>query len=302
MAIADGTSACPAQADPIYADWKARDLKARLEMLLHMEDAQTQAVRSLTTAKAIWDYLIATYERKNKASQVNLYKKLNSLHMEEDGEADKFIRLWRLAMDDLIIFGLVLPDEFQAVLLLAALPPSWQPFVTTKTNVPNLTLPLLIPSILEEYEMRRTVVPDTSSSSTSVAMFSRNLPSRRHQFGSFSSNTSSHGASSSNWRPRSSFLPSSRSQKPSTSRNHFRFPKPYCNGCKVTGHDDRNCWKQHGRPRRNHANYVSNSTSDEESDLEVFESSTQSSEEDILLCLMAIDMTQSLPYNIPSTS
>ncbi|MCO5579952.1 hypothetical protein L7F22_033819 [Adiantum nelumboides] len=189
MAIVDGTSACPAPTAPTHADWMAKDLKARLEMLLHMEDAQTQTVRTLTTAKAIWDYLIATYERKNKASQVNLYKKLNTLIMEEDSEADKFIRLLRLAMDDLIISGLVLPDEFQAVLLLAALPPSWQPFITTKTNLPNLTLPILIPSILEEYEMRRTIVPNASSTSTNIAMYSRNMPSRGRKFGPSSTRT-----------------------------------------------------------------------------------------------------------------
>lgn len=302
MGIVDGTSVCPAPAAPTHADWLAKDLKARLEMLLHMEDAQTQAVRTLTTAKAIWDYLIATYERKNKASQVNLYKKLNSLIMEEDGEADKFIRLWRLAMDDLIISGLVLPDEFQAVLLVAALPPSWQPFITTKTNVPNLTLPILIPSILEEYEMRRTVVPTTSTTSTNIAMLSRDIPSRGRQFGPSSSRPPPHGASSSNWRSRSSPHFSSRSNRQSTSRHPFRFPKPYCNRCKVTGHDDRSCWKQHGRSRRNHANYVANSTSDEESDLDVIDTSSQSSQEDIFLCLMATHISQSLPYNIPSTS
>ncbi|MCO5558697.1 hypothetical protein L7F22_012283 [Adiantum nelumboides] len=195
MAIVDGTFVCPAPTAPTHADWMAKDLKARLEMLLHMEDAQTQTVRTLTTAKAIWDYLIATYERKNKASQVNLYKKLNTLIMEEDGEADKFIRLWRLAMDDLIISGLVLSDEFQAVLLLAALPPSWQPFITTKTNLPNLTLPILIPSILEEYEMRRTIVPNASSTSTNIAMYSRNMPSRGRKFGPSSTRTQFQGLS-----------------------------------------------------------------------------------------------------------
>lgn len=37
--------------------------------------------------------------------------------MDEDGEADKFICFWRLAMDDLIISSIVLLDDFQAILL-----------------------------------------------------------------------------------------------------------------------------------------------------------------------------------------
>ncbi|MCO5582551.1 hypothetical protein L7F22_036448 [Adiantum nelumboides] len=130
LTIADGTTLQPDPADvAAVAAWKKRDLSARLELLLHMEDAQTQAVRTLTTAHDIWKRLESTYERKDVSAQVNLLKKLITLTVEDTSDIAKFTRIWRLALDDILISGLALPENVQAVLLLAALPQSWQSFI-----------------------------------------------------------------------------------------------------------------------------------------------------------------------------
>ncbi|MCO5566609.1 hypothetical protein L7F22_020286 [Adiantum nelumboides] len=87
LTIADGTTLQPDPADvAAVAAWKKRDLSARLELLLHMEDAQTQTVRTLTTAHEIWKRLESTYERKDVSAQVNLLKKLITLTMEDTSE------------------------------------------------------------------------------------------------------------------------------------------------------------------------------------------------------------------------
>ncbi|MCO5574715.1 hypothetical protein L7F22_028505 [Adiantum nelumboides] len=69
LTIIDGTTPQPNPTDAAaLTAWKALDLSARLELLLHMEDAQTQTVRTLTTANAIWERLRTTYERKDVSS------------------------------------------------------------------------------------------------------------------------------------------------------------------------------------------------------------------------------------------
>ncbi|MCO5552058.1 hypothetical protein L7F22_005568 [Adiantum nelumboides] len=66
LTIADSTTLQPDPADvAAVAAWKKHDLSARLELLLHMEDAQTQTVRTLTIAHEIWKRLESTYERKD---------------------------------------------------------------------------------------------------------------------------------------------------------------------------------------------------------------------------------------------
>lgn len=47
--------------------------------------------------------------------------------MGTDQEVEPFVQNWRLAMDDVTLSGLDLPARVQAIILLAALPSTWQP-------------------------------------------------------------------------------------------------------------------------------------------------------------------------------
>ena len=98
--IVDGGTLCPDRADPAQAqavqDWEGRDLTARLELLLHMDDAQKQTVRTKTTAFDIWTQLRDTYEHKNVGSQVHNLKTLIKLNMNESEDVEKFIQGWRV--------------------------------------------------------------------------------------------------------------------------------------------------------------------------------------------------------------
>lgn len=81
----------------------------------------------------------------------------------EEQEVPKFVESWRLQLDDTILSGVDLGNH-----LLAALPSTWQPFITTRTNA-QLTIPTLIPAILQEHILRTTV--SCSSSHNPIAMF-----------------------------------------------------------------------------------------------------------------------------------
>ena len=52
---------------------------------------------------------------------------------ENDDVGHTIVKNWRLLLDDVILSGLSLPSSVQFALLLAALPPSWQPFISTKS-------------------------------------------------------------------------------------------------------------------------------------------------------------------------
>ncbi|MCO5560242.1 hypothetical protein L7F22_013853 [Adiantum nelumboides] len=163
MGVVDGTSARPAAGHADLADWIKSDLAARLELLLHMEDTQKHNVRCLTSAKEIWDRLKDSYKHKDVSSQVTLLKKLTNLSMDETSSVKKFLESWRNALDDVALSGLALPENVQAVMLLAALPSSWQAFISTK-SVATLTVPTLIPSIMQEQTLRMSKQqPSTSS-------------------------------------------------------------------------------------------------------------------------------------------
>mgnify|MGYP002775436766 FL=1 len=124
--IVDGTDVCPAIHDPTKAldvqTWKRRDLNARLELLLHMEDTLKQSVRTLTTSKQIWDRLEADYLHTDVMSQVANLKTLINMNMNENDDVDTFVKNWRLRLDDVILSGLSLPSSVQSALLLATLP------------------------------------------------------------------------------------------------------------------------------------------------------------------------------------
>ncbi|MCO5580381.1 hypothetical protein L7F22_034248 [Adiantum nelumboides] len=213
--------------------------------------------------------------------------------MDETSPVEKFCESWRNALDDVALAGLDLPENVQAVMLLAALPSSWQPFVSTKT-VATLTVPTLISSIMQENILRMSKQNPSSISTTSnLAMFSRSSSSSSRSRSFRPANRFSSSKSSS-WRRKSSN---------STSKPPFEVKKPYCKGCKIYGHNDRNCWHNRGKKKYNQAHCASGSHTETESEAESCEScNTQYSTEDAHFCCTADTFSEPLPYNVPETS
>lgn len=174
-------------------------------------------------------------------------------------------------MDETILSGVDLTPHVQAMVLLASLPPSWQPFVTTKTT-PNLSVPMLVPTILQESTMRQSLSSTTHA--TPLAMVANSSRYRRpHQ-----SRRSLHSSQRYN---RSRFSP----------KGGFQLKKPYCKICARPGHHTRDCWHNKGKsqsnPHRNQANYASDSDCSHSSSNSSYSQSSKSSDADVNLAFMA---------------
>ncbi|KAI5061161.1 hypothetical protein GOP47_0023666 [Adiantum capillus-veneris] len=108
--------------DAEKATWKKKDLEARTEIVLHLGDRQLQLVRTLETAHEMWTLLKTQYQQTNVVSRVFLHKQLNDIQMVNYPTTEAFLEAWQSANDHLLIAGLLLPDEVQVNILLAALP------------------------------------------------------------------------------------------------------------------------------------------------------------------------------------
>ena len=114
LTIVDGTDVCPDVTVPTNAPnvqiWKQRDLNARLELLLHMDDTLKQSVRTLTTSKQIWDRLEADFLHTNVTSQVANLKELLNMNMTKNDDVD-IVKTWKLSHDEVIFSRRSLPTS-----------------------------------------------------------------------------------------------------------------------------------------------------------------------------------------------
>lgn len=100
--------------------------------------------------KEIWDRLKSIYEHSDIASQVFAHRHLVNHSLKEDGNVSTFLEEWQRFYDEASTAGLTFTDAQAIAMLLAALLPSWNPFVTTHGSTQNLTVPILIGRILQE--------------------------------------------------------------------------------------------------------------------------------------------------------
>ncbi|MCO5601908.1 hypothetical protein L7F22_056034 [Adiantum nelumboides] len=187
-----------------------------------------------------------SYLHKDVASQILNLKKLVNMTLSDEQVFPKFVDAWRLQLDETTLSGVDLSTNVQAMLLLASLPSSWQPFITTRTAA-HLSVPTLIPAILQENTLRSTI--GSTSSVSSMAMYA-SRPSR--------SSSSSHRFRSSS----KSFSRSSRpDHRPKPVKQGFRLTKPYCKICAKEGHKTSECWHKNKKKTRHHnqAHYASDS-------------------------------------------
>ena len=134
--------------------WTAKDLQAQAELMFHLGDPQVQMVRRCNTSAEIWKVLRSTYHHEDLITQVASLKKLLISSVTENQEITKFLDEWRMLLDNALLSGLQLDSNLQAMLLLAALPSSWRPFITTQASMTGLTVESLMARIRQEEIMR----------------------------------------------------------------------------------------------------------------------------------------------------
>jgi hypothetical protein len=151
--------------------WKSRDLKVRSNFILHCGYHQIQLIISLETFQQIWAKLKSTYKHKHNASQVGIHKHIFCLSLSKSQSLIEFLEEWQGALDEAIVARFIILESLQVTSLLASLPPSWWPFVTTQSSTPNQTLAELLGKIFQESTMKQT---SNNNFSKSIAFFARN--------------------------------------------------------------------------------------------------------------------------------
>jgi len=86
------------QPDPVMAEWRGKDRKARATICLLLEDSQLHIVRREPTAKAAWTALKRYHEKSTLSSKVSLLKKICGLKLAEYGDMEIHLA----QMEDLI--------------------------------------------------------------------------------------------------------------------------------------------------------------------------------------------------------
>jgi hypothetical protein len=115
-----------------------------------MNDTLKQSIRTLTASKQVWDRLEIDFLHTDVTSQVANLKKLLNMNMTENDDVDMFVKNWRHSLNEFILSELSLASAVQSVLMLAALPSSWQSFISTKSTSVNISVPTLVASISQE--------------------------------------------------------------------------------------------------------------------------------------------------------
>ncbi|MCO5573253.1 hypothetical protein L7F22_027022 [Adiantum nelumboides] len=181
LGVVDGTEPNPTNvpagqapaAEAKIDAWNKKDLEARTEIILHLGNKQLQLVRQTKTAREMWNLLKQQYQRTNVVSRVLLHKQLNELSMKSFPNTDSFLDAWKKANDDLLIAGLVLPEENQVNILLAALPNDWQSFITTPSNNAALTVNELTALICQEDLLRGNITNNLTTTPMVMAVGER---------------------------------------------------------------------------------------------------------------------------------
>ena len=61
--------------------WKSRDLDARMEITMHLNEEQVDHVRNLETAQQMWEYLRKLHQPSDGTTKIFSYRTLTNLEM-----------------------------------------------------------------------------------------------------------------------------------------------------------------------------------------------------------------------------
>ena len=224
-AYIDGSNPKPEKTDPNYSTWEEKDFEAQSEIQFHVTDTLMYLIANEETAKEMWDCLKEQYEKTDTIHAIALFRQLTTYHMEEGDDFETFLETWRSLLEQGTIAGLGFTDKQHVVMLLAALPPSWRPFVTTQ-SYQTQTLIVLINKMRQENTFSKLSNGTMNQPIAPMAMATSLHKPNPHQ------------------RPNYYSRPQYNTNKPN---------QPHCNYCQRQGHWEKDC-----RIKARNSNYQSN--------------------------------------------
>ena len=198
--------------------------------------------------------------------------------MNENDDVDTFVKNWRLRLDDVILSGLSLPSSVQSALLLAALPPSWQPFISTKSTSTNISIPTLVASISQENLHRRAI---NQCPSSHTALY---IKHPKYNKKSYNKPRSTYQSNNSKFYSRTSKFHDSRDH------NKSRFLESFCTNCQRSGHETKDCSRNSNNKgerahKQEHFDNASHNDYDQNNDICLSDQNFDEDNEDSFHCL-----------------
>lgn len=166
-------------------DWAKKDRKALTTIRLRVSNAMMTHVISATTSKDAFDALSNVFNTEGTIARVTLRRRLFRYTMEEGADMDEEIRKIKGLWQELVLMTSNTPavnvttasiytDNELAMIILTALPASWDPFVSSMGADANLKSSDLIGRILQEDSRRKDrATTDTSLVTTGPRMKSK---------------------------------------------------------------------------------------------------------------------------------
>ena len=264
IGIVNGSEVIPST-EPDLSDWKSRDLDARMEIIMHLSDRQVDHVRSLGSARAMWDHLKQLHQPSDGTTKIFSYRTLMNMEMREGEPTDTFISNWQRQLDAAISAGNIIDETSKCEILMGSLPESWITFVSIHSNEKDLNLQTLIAKIKQDELRRKKPNGQTDTSHTShMAM----AASMRHHYKGNSYKGNYH-------KPKTFQKFHPRNKPPQGGAGAITMSTIFCRYCNKPGHLERECRKkqydQKGKGRRfypqaNNASLQSNNKEYEDGD------------------------------------
>ena len=108
---------------------------------MHLGDRQVDHVRSLGSARTMWDHLQQLHQPSDGTTKIFSYRTLMSMDMREGEPTNTFISNWQRQLDAAISAGNIIDETSKCEILMGSLPESWITFVSIHSNEsqsPNL--------------------------------------------------------------------------------------------------------------------------------------------------------------------
>ena len=164
-AYIDGSKAKPDKTDPEIQAWQDKDFEAQSEIQFHAADSLMYLISNQETTKEMWECLSEQYEKTDTIHQ------LTTFHMQEGDDFETFLQSWHSLLEQGTTAGLGFTDKQHVVMLLAALPSTWRPFVTTQ-SYQTQSLAVLINKMCQEYAFTKLTNNNLNQPTIPISMAS----------------------------------------------------------------------------------------------------------------------------------
>lgn len=153
--ITPATTSAPAKIENEIeiASWKKKNSKVFSYIVLHVDNNQISLIKKTTSAKQAWTNLKDYHQKSTASSLASVLKKIYSMKLEENGDAEAYLFEFEESFDKLSALGIELPEIVKAMTILISLPDSYKSMSSAISARPNeeLTLSAVREKILDEY-------------------------------------------------------------------------------------------------------------------------------------------------------